>query len=240
MFRAQRKPRSPQLTSWQVEGFTTDAGRPEVPVRGVALLLPGGFVRGHGGPLRIAELGLRDLATDLAERGRADGIAVHLLRYRHSGWNGTDADTAVDTRWALDELARRYGPVPVVLVGNSLGGRAAFWCAGHPNVVGVAGIAPWLPSGDRVDQLAGRRVLIVHGTGDHSAANAVQSLEYALRAREVAPDLARYEVPGGSHYLVRQAADISALTTDFTLATLGAAPSALATGSVCTRLPSRT
>ncbi|MQS11353.1 alpha/beta hydrolase [Streptomyces kaniharaensis] len=228
MFRAQRG-RTAQLTQRQGEGE----------VRGVALLLPGGFVRGRGGPVKVAELGLRDLATELTERGHTHGIAVHLLRYRHSGWNGPDADTAVDTRWALDELARRYGPVPVVLVGNSLGGRAAFWCAGHPNVTGVAGIAPWLPSGDPVEQLAGRRVLIVHGTGDHSAAGATQSLEYALRARTVVPDLARYEVPGGSHYLVRQAADISALTTAFTLATLGAEPSAFAEGTVCTRLPSR-
>ncbi len=127
----------------------------------------------------------------------------------------------------------------MVLIGNSLGGRAAFWCAGHPSVVGVAGIAPWLPSGDAVDQLAGRRVLIVHGTGDHSAANATQSLEYALRAREVVPDLARYEAPGANHYLLREARDISALTTTFTLAALGAEPAPLATGAVCTRLPVR-
>ncbi|RKT18976.1 hypothetical protein BX285_3416 [Streptomyces sp. 1114.5] len=228
MFRAQR-PRTAELTPRQGDG----------PVNGVALLLPGGFIRSHSGPLKVAERGLRDLAVELTDRGRPHGTAVHLLRYRYSGWNGADADTAVDTRWALDELARRYGDVPVVLIGNSLGGRAAFWCAGHPSVVGVAGIAPWLPSGDAVDQLAGRRVLIVHGTGDHSAANATQSLEYGLRAREVVPDLARYEAPGANHYLLREARDISALTTAFTLAALGAEPAPLATGSVCTRLPVR-
>ncbi|MFD5465239.1 alpha/beta hydrolase [Kitasatospora sp. NPDC127059] len=228
MFRAQR-PRTAQLTPWEGDG----------PVSGVALLLPGGFIRSRRGPLRIAELGLQGLATELNGRGRPHGLAVHLLRYRYSGWNGADADTAVDTRWALDELARRYPGAPVVLIGNSLGGRAAFWCAGHPSVAGVAGIAPWLPTGDRVDQLAGRRVLIVHGTADRSAANAAQSLEYALRARQVVPELARYEVPGGSHYLVRQSADINALTTDFTLATVGAEGASLATGTVCTRLPAR-
>ncbi|WP_051710717.1 alpha/beta hydrolase [Streptomyces sp. NRRL S-350] len=228
MFRAQR-PRTAELTPRQGDE----------PVEGVALLLPGGFLRSRSGPLKVAELGLRDLAAELTDRGRPHGVAVHLLRYRYSGWNGADADTAVDTRWALDELARRYPGAPVVLIGNSLGGRAAFWCAGHPSVAGVAGIAPWLPSGDPVDQLAGRRVLIVHGTGDHSAANATQSLEYALRARQVTPDLARYEAPGANHYLLREARDISTLTTDFTLATLNAAPAPLATGSVCTRLPTR-
>ncbi|GAB7185992.1 hypothetical protein ATKI12_5823 [Kitasatospora sp. Ki12] len=228
MFRAHR-PRTPQLTPRQGDE----------PVNGVALLLPGGFLRSRSGPLKVAELGLRDLAAELADRGRPHGLAVHLLRYRYSGWNGDDADTAVDTRWALDELTRRYDGAPVVLIGNSLGGRAAFWCAGHPSVVGVAGIAPWLPSGDTVDQLAGRRVLIVHGTGDHSAANATQSLEYALRARRVVPDLARYEIPGGNHFLLRETRDINALTTAFTLDTLKAEPATLATGTVCTRLPAR-
>ncbi|MFE4975503.1 alpha/beta hydrolase [Kitasatospora sp. NPDC056651] len=228
MFRAQR-PRTAELTPWPGEG----------PVNGVVLLLPGGFIRSRRAPVKVAELGLRDLAAELTERGRPHGLAVHLLRYRHGGWNGADADTAVDTRWALDELTRRYPGAPVVLIGNSLGGRAAFWCAGHPSVVGVAGIAPWLPSGDAVEQLAGRRVLIVHGTGDHSSAGAAQSLEYALRARRVVPDLARYEVPGGSHYLIREARDISALTTAFALAAVGAEPAPLAAGAVCSRLPAR-
>ena len=129
MFRAQ-PPRTAQLTPWEGDG----------PVTGVALLLPGGFIRSRRGPLRIAELGLRGLAAELTDRSRPHGLAVHLLRYRYSGWNGADADTAVDTRWALDELERRYPGAPVVLIGNSLGGRAAFWCAGHPNVAGVAGI----------------------------------------------------------------------------------------------------
>ncbi|MFF0410965.1 alpha/beta hydrolase [Kitasatospora sp. NPDC004745] len=230
MFRA-RRPRAAQLTP--PPGGDGATGR----VTGVVLLLPGGFLRSRRGPLKVAELGLRDLTAELTARGRPHGIAVHLLRYRYSGWNGADADTAVDTRWALDELARRYGDVPVVLVGNSLGGRAAFWCAGHRNVVGVAGIAPWLPSGDPVEQLAGRRVLIVHGTGDRSAANAVQSLEYALRARPVSADLARYEAPGANHYLIREAADISAITTSFSLAALDAEPAPPAPGTVCTRLP---
>ncbi|MBO1418519.1 alpha/beta hydrolase, partial [Streptomyces sp. FH025] len=202
MFRAQR-PRTARLTPWEGDGRVT----------GVALLLPGGFLRSRRRPLKAAELGLRELATGLADRGRPHGLAVHLLRYRYGGWNGADADTAADTHWALDELARRHPGAPVVLIGNSLGGRAAFWCAGHPSVAGVAGIAPWLPSGDRVEQLAGRRVLIVHGTADRSEASAARSLEYALRARRVVPDLARYEVPGGNHYLLRRTADINALTT---------------------------
>lgn len=190
-------------------------------------------------PLKIAELGLQDLLAGLTERGRSDGIAVHLLHYRYRGWNGAAADTAVDTRWALDEITRRYGEVPVVLIGNSLGGRAAFWTADHPAVVGVVGIAPWLPGGDPVEHLAGRRVLIIHGDRDRSAASADRSLEFARRAREVVPDLVRYEVPGGRHYLVKRADDVRALTTAFVLAVHGAGPSLTPSGDLRTPLPSR-
>lgn len=209
------------------------------PVKAVALLLPGGFVRSRRGPLKIAEVGLQDLVAELTERGSSDGIAVHLLHYRYRGWNGDAADAAVDTRWALDEISRRYGDVPVVLIGNSLGGRAAFWTAGHPAVVGVAGIAPWLPGGDPVEHLAGRRVLIIHGERDRSAASAARSLEYAGRAREVVPDLARYEVPDGRHYLIKRADDVRALTTAFVLAVLGAGPSPAPSGDLRTPLPPR-
>ncbi|MFI6154363.1 alpha/beta hydrolase [Kitasatospora sp. NPDC051170] len=218
-----------ELTAWQ--------GGDEV--RGVALLLPGGSVRSRRGPSKLARLGLRDLVTELTERGRAHGIAVHLLHYRYRGWNGEAADTAVDTRWALAELARRYGDVPVVLVGNSLGGRAAFRSAGDPVVTGVVGIAPWLPDGDPVDHLAGRRVLIIHGDRDHSTASAADSLAYARRAAEFVPGLARYEVPNGGHFLTRRADDIRALTTAFVLSTLADEPAGLATGQLHTPLPAR-
>lgn len=218
-----------QLTDWRGSGQ----------VKGVALLLPGGSVRSRRGPLKLAEWGLRDLVTELTGRGRAHGIAVHLLHYRYRGWNDEAADTAVDTRWALAELARRYGDVPVVLVGNSLGGRAAFWSAGDPAVTGVVGIAPWLPDGDPVDHLAGRRVLIIHGERDRSTASAAESLAYARRATAVVPDLARYEVPEGNHFLVKRADDIRALTTAFVLSTLTGESAAFATGELHTPLPAR-
>lgn len=227
MFRSRE--RTAELTEWQGGGE----------VRGVVLLLPGGFVRSRLKPLKLVEQGLQELAAELTEQGRSDGIAVHLLHYRYAGWNGAAADTAADTRWALAELASRYGDVPVVLIGNSLGGRAAFWEAGHPAVVGVVGIAPWLPYGDPVEHLVGRRVLIIHGDRDRSEASAAKSLDYARRALAVVPDLARYEVPRGSHYLVKQADAVRALTTAFVLAILGTEPSPLAIGELSASLPPR-
>lgn len=206
--------RQPQLVPWH---RTSD-------VRGAALILPGGAARSRGRYWSFVDIGLRGLARRLVERGEPDGLAVYLLRYRYRGWNGTRADTAADTRWAVGELGRMHGEVPVALIGNSLGGRAAFWAAGEPHVASVVGIAPWLPNGDPVEQLAGRKVLILHGSRDRSGASAKRSLAYASRARTVVPDLARFEVVGDNHFLIRRSADCWAVTTDFVVGTIGNGP----------------
>ncbi|MBK8075610.1 MAG: hypothetical protein IPK24_08615 [Kineosporiaceae bacterium] len=98
-----------------------------------ALVLPGGYATGHGRYCPLLDLELRGLGRTLADRGADRGLAVHLLRYRNRGWNGARADPVVDTRWALTRLADRHGPVPVILVGYSMGGRAAVWAAGGAN-----------------------------------------------------------------------------------------------------------
>jgi pimeloyl-ACP methyl ester carboxylesterase len=117
-----------------------------------------------------------------------------------------------------------HGDVPVSVVGNSLGGRAAFRAAGDRTVVSVVGVAPWLPEGEPVDQLAGRWVLIMHGDRDRGDASAAWSLDYASRARAVVPDLARFEVVGDNHYLLRRAPDGWAMATAFVSATTGSRP----------------
>ncbi|BAJ26843.1 MULTISPECIES: alpha/beta hydrolase [Kitasatospora] len=186
-------------------------------VRGVALLLPGGAVRGHGRASRVAAWGMAAPGRRLAGEGRADGVAVLRLRYRFRGWNGPAADTLADTRWALDAVRAAHGDgVRIALLGNSLGGRAAFRAADHPGVVAVAGVAPWLPAGEPVGQLAGRPALIVHGDRDHGEAGAAQSLAYAERAR-AATALRRLEVPGAGHLLLSRAADAWAPAVDFLL-----------------------
>ncbi|WP_203923452.1 alpha/beta hydrolase [Rugosimonospora africana] len=193
-------------------------------VRAAALILPGGAVNGHGRYWKFVDIGLRSLARTLAERGEPDGLAVYLLRYRYRGWNGSDADTAVDARWALGEIHRRHGAVPVCAIGNSLGGRAAFRVASEPTVASVVGIAPWLPEDEPVTELAGRRVLVMHGDRDRGDASAAMSLAYAQRARAVVPDLARFELAGEGHLMLRRSADCWALTTEFVVGTVGAQP----------------
>ena len=66
----------------------------------------------------------------------------------------------------------------------------------------VAGLAPWLPPTEPVDQLAGRRVLLAHGTADRVTSPA-ETWAYAARARSVT-DTATIEVRGGEHTMVRR------------------------------------
>jgi hypothetical protein len=53
------------------------------------------------------------------------------------GWNGSEAYLAHDASWAVDEVVRRYGDVPVCLAGIDMGARAALRSAGHEAVNSV-------------------------------------------------------------------------------------------------------
>ena len=92
----------------------------------------------------------------------------------------------------------------MVLVGHSMGARAALRAAGHPCVTAVAGLAPWLPPGEPVDQLAGRAILLAHGTADIVTSPA-DTWAYADRARALTT-VAEIEVRGGEHAMLRRAA----------------------------------
>ncbi|MFP5023005.1 alpha/beta hydrolase [Pseudonocardia phyllosphaerae] len=151
------------------------------------------------------------------------GVAVYLLRYRVRGWNGAARDALVDTEWAIGELARRHPGRPLALVGHSMGGRAVLYAAGAPDVVAVCALAPWLDGTDPVAQLAGRSVLIAHG--DHERiTDPAESLAYAERARAVTDRVARFDVHGDGHAMLRRAADWTSLVRRFVLGELGAEP----------------
>ncbi|MFB7447627.1 alpha/beta fold hydrolase [Streptomyces sp. NPDC056194] len=72
---------------------------------------------------------MRPFASAIAGATAHDGVLVAHVRYRHRGWNGADAHPVTDTGRALAELRALARPVPVVLVGHSLGGRAALRAA---------------------------------------------------------------------------------------------------------------
>ena len=95
-----------------------------------------------------AVLRMVPVAAAIRHALRGSGAVVRRPRFRLRGWNGAQASPVDDLTETLDEIAAAYGPVPVVLVGHSMGARAAMRAAGHPAVSAVAGLAPWLPPGE--------------------------------------------------------------------------------------------
>ncbi|OON74369.1 alpha/beta hydrolase [Streptomyces tsukubensis] len=194
-------------------------------VSGVVLLLPAGEESSARRPLPTDAGLTRPLARSLARLGREDGLATHVVRYRVRGWNGTSADLARDAAWAADEVLRRYGDVPVCLAGVDMGGRAALHAAGHRAVNSVLAVAPWLPEEDvaappePVKQLAGRHVLIVHGTNDQRT-DPELSFRLAERAKKANRDICRFEVHSDGHRLQQHRSEVVALAADFVLGTL--------------------
>ncbi|QMU80313.1 alpha/beta hydrolase [Streptacidiphilus sp. PB12-B1b] len=139
--------------------------------------------------------------------GAGTGVALGEVVYRHRGWNGARADAAADATAALEHVAAAYGPVPVVLLGHSMGGRAALRAAGHPSVAGVVALAPWCPEREPCAQLAGRRVLLLHGSEDR-VTDPAGTRALGLRARSVGAHVCGYSVQGAGHAMLgRRAGD---------------------------------
>ena len=199
----------------------TDDVKTAVGVRGAVLVAHGGteVSREPVSALDPAVLRMIPLALAIRHGLRGSGIAVSRPRYRVRGWNGELASPVQDLGDALDEIAARFGPVPIVLIGHSMGARAAFRVAGHPAVSAVAGLAPWLPPSEPVDRLAGRRVLLVHGDADRIT-KPRETWAYAERARAVT-QTATIEVLGGEHTMLRRAPLWHRLAVEFCRLSLG-------------------
>ncbi|MFE2565817.1 alpha/beta hydrolase family protein [Streptomyces mirabilis] len=195
-------------------------------VSGVVLLLPGGDeVSARRPSPMLATASVRALGRRLMRAGHAEGLAAHVVHYRFRGWNGSEAHLANDASWAADEVVRRYGDVPVCLAGVGMGGRAALRAAGHTAVNSVLALAPWLPEDDvaappePVKQLAGRRVLIVHGTNDERT-DPELSFRLAARAKKSNRDICRFEVHSDGHGLHQYRSEVHALAEDFVMGAL--------------------
>ncbi|MFJ9864301.1 alpha/beta hydrolase [Streptomyces sp. NPDC101165] len=195
-------------------------------VSGAVLLLPGGeeVSARRPSPLQATAL-VRSLGRRFARAGRAEGLAVHAVHYRYRGWNGSEAHLAGDAEWAADEVVRRYGDVPVCLVGLDMGGRAALRAGGHEAVNSVVALAPWLPEEDvaaavePVKQLVGRRVLVVHGTNDERT-DPELSFRLAARAKKANRDVCRFEVHSDGHGLHQHRDEVLSLAVDFVMGAL--------------------
>jgi pimeloyl-ACP methyl ester carboxylesterase len=85
------------------------------------------------------------------------------VRYRIKSWNRLD--------WCVDDAAAAIGAVAArrtLLLGFSMGGAVATQVAAQPSVETILGLAPWFPDRLPLDQLAGRRLRVLHGALDRS------------------------------------------------------------------------
>jgi pimeloyl-ACP methyl ester carboxylesterase len=147
------------------------------------------------------------------------GIVVWRHRFAVRGWNGDQASPAGDLSRLLDQARVRYSGVPVLLAGHSMGARAAFRAAGHPAVFAVAGLAPWLPPGEPVGQLTGRRVLLVHGSAD-TVTRPGDTWAYVTHARTVT-SVTALEIRDGDHPMLRRASLWHAIAAEFARVSFG-------------------
>ncbi|CAM5291333.1 hypothetical protein SAVIM338S_00303 [Streptomyces avidinii] len=202
---------------------------------GAVLLLHGGRSEALEPPplLDLPGARLRLFTPALLKACGRDRIAVAQVRYRHRGWNGRREDALHDAREALRELTELtefteltglVGEVPVVLVGHSMGGRAALRLAGHPRVRGVVALAPWCPPGEPVGQLRGRQVAILHDRHDR-VTSAQDAWDYLARAERGGAHAVAVRMPRGGHTMVRDARTWHRTAASLTAAMLGLAPS---------------
>jgi pimeloyl-ACP methyl ester carboxylesterase len=193
------------------------------PPRASVLVLHGGKAESRS-PVDPGQLTVRRMqpfVRDLARLG--DDLAVAQLRYRVRGWNDSGADVLADVAFALDALDARFGGVPIVLVGHSMGGRAALRSAGHRSVHGVVALAPWLPGAEPVEQLAGRDVVVLHGTRDLTTSPRA-SARFVARVAPLTRRAVCLHVPWSGHGMLLRASTWHRLTAAFVAAVVDDAP----------------
>ncbi|KQS72100.1 alpha/beta hydrolase [Modestobacter sp. Leaf380] len=205
----------PQLERHPVDGET----------RGVALFCHGGTAASIAPPKEKALSLVRMRAFEAYVRNDLGprGIETALVRYRVAGWNGDAADAYRDVQHSIDALRDDLGKdVPIVLVGHSMGGRAALKAGGDPQVTAVCALAPWTPPGEPVMHLRDQTVAILHGSGDRWVP-ARLSADFAVRARRAGARVARFTTPGG-HTMLRRAHRWHEFARDIVLAGTGLEP----------------
>lgn len=191
---------------------------PSGPTKGVALVLHGGRAHSYE-PVearQLSPLRMIPFARHLHRAGRNYGLAVWSLRNSVRGWNGQDMSALHDARWALQQINAQHPGVPVYLVGHSMGGLTAVCAADNPQVEAVVALAPWLGPETPSTRVAGRKVLIVHGTVDRMTSPA-QSLKFARRAAGPAASMQYVSLQGAGHFMIRRVRLWHTLATGFVM-----------------------
>jgi dienelactone hydrolase len=202
----------------------------------VVLVLAGGKANSLdlANPGQLTAVRMRPFAAVLHRRGARHGVAVWMVRYRYRGWNDEQRSPVVDAEWALAEVRRRHGDVPVVLVGHSMGGRAALMVAGDASVRGVCALAPWTVRSDPVAQLVGKSVLVVHGNRD-MVTSPRASRSFARHAQQAGARVGYIGLTGEMHAMVFRWRTWHRLAAGFAMGVLGVAATPRAVESAFNR-----
>jgi len=198
-------------------------------VSGAVIVLHGGGARGEAVPVSATQLSVLRMVPMARRIARTRGLAVHRLLNRQRGWGQGDTPVA-DARWALAQVRDRYGEVPVVLVGHSLGGRAALLASTETAVAGAVLLNAYLLPGDETIDPAGRRLLFVHGTEDRVASFRTAEAAAARLARRT--DVGFLTVTGGKHAMLRHGRIFDGAAADFAAGVLRGDPVSGAVGRI--------
>lgn len=145
-------------------------------------------------------------------------LVVLRARYEVRGWNGAACSPVSGVETTLDSIQAEAGPIPVALVGHSMGGRIAAVLAPRPEVAVVVGLAPWWPQGEGRYLRRGQSVLVLQGRKDHVVDRASTRIQVEeARARGVA---AEWVDMAGGHAMVRDWRSWHSLTADFVVSRL--------------------
>jgi dienelactone hydrolase len=183
----------------RVESLSTGA---EVRIRNgaaplAAVLVNGGTARAVPGTWSAtSEL----LAEELASR--FPRIRFLEVRYRIKSWNALQS--CIDDAHASLDFAVAEGALGCLLVGFSMGGAVSIGIASHDAVVGVLGLAPWIPDRLPLDGLRGKRLDVLHGSWDRNLPGipgvSTESSRLGFeRARRLGAAGTYTVIPGGLH-----------------------------------------
>ena len=186
--------------------------------RAVVLVLHGGKAvsREVSLPRHLSAVRMAPFARAVSRRAAPQGVATWRLQYRYRGWNAPEAAPAADARWALAEVRRRHGDVPVVLLGHSMGGRTAVRVADDPAVRSVVTLGPWLPADEPVAPVRGTRLVVAHARRDRWT-SAAASRAWWRRASTLTEQAVYIDVRRAGHFMLRRSTLWTSIATAFVL-----------------------